>query len=121
VAYQGAGRGLGTVAVRQLNEWATSGLQPDLTVLLDVDPAVGRLRRTAGDAAEDRMESEADEFHARIRTAFLDLAADRPDHYLVLPAGQPLTELAGLILARVDALIRSHQVSPLASREGVAP
>jgi dTMP kinase len=121
VAYQGAGRGLGTVAVRQLNEWATSGLQPDLTVLLDVDPAVGRLRRTAGDAAEDRMESEADEFLARIRTAVLDLAADRPDHYLVLPAGQPLTELAGLILARVDALIRSHQVSPLASREGVAP
>jgi dTMP kinase len=121
VAYQGAGRGLGTVAVRQLNEWATSGLQPDLTVLLDVDPAVGRLRRTAGDAAEDRMESEADEFHARIRTAFLDLAADRPDHYLVLPAGQPRTELARLIQARVDPRIRSHQVSPLASREGVAP
>lgn len=125
VAYQGAGRGLGTAAVRQLNEWATSGLQPDLTVLLDVDPAVGRLRRTAGDAAEDRMESEADEFHARIRTAFLDLAADRPERYLVLPAHLPVAELAGLILARVDALIPSRQVSRPASRqvsrEGVAP
>ena len=63
MAYQGAGRDLGTDAVRNINEWATSGLQPDLTVLLDVDPAVGR-RRTAGDAAEDRLESEADEFHA---------------------------------------------------------
>jgi dTMP kinase len=121
VAYQGAGRGLGTVDVRRLNEWATSGLQPDLTVLLDVEPAVGRLRRTAGDAAEDRMESEADEFHARIRTAFLDLAADRPEHYLVLSAGQPVDQLAGLILARVDALILSRQVSPLVSSEGVAP
>ena len=125
VAYQGAGRGLGTVAVRDLNEWATAGLQPDLTVLLDVDPAVGRLRRTAGDAAEDRMESEADEFHAKIRTAFLDLAAARPDHYLVLAAHLPVAELAGLILARVDALVLSRQgsshVSRQGAREGVAP
>ena len=120
VAYQGAGRELGTAAVRQLNEWATSGLQPDLTVLLDVDPAVGRLRRTAGDAAEDRMESEADEFHAKIRTAFLNLAADRPELYLVLPAHLPVAELAGLIQARVDALILSRQVARQASREGAA-
>jgi dTMP kinase len=121
VAYQGAGRELGTVAVHELNEWATSGLRPDLTVLLDVDPAVGRLRRTAGDAAEDRLESEADEFHAKIRTAFLDLAADRPDSYLVLAAHLPVAELAALILARVDALILSRQVSRQVSRHGVAP
>jgi dTMP kinase len=89
-------------------------------VLLDVDPAVGRLRRTAGDAAEDRMESEADEFHAKIRTAFLDLAADRPERYLVLPAHLPVAELAGLILARVDSLIGSRQLSRQVSTEGVA-
>ena len=105
VAYQGAGRGLGTDAVRGVNEWATSGLQPDLTVLLDVHPAEGRSRRTAGDAAEDRLESEADEFHARIRQAFLDLAAARPESYLVLEAGQPVEEFAGLILARVEQLL----------------
>lgn len=105
VAYQGAGRNLGTDAVRSLNEWATSGLQPDLTVLLDVDPAVGRQRRTAGDAGEDRLESEADEFHTRIRGAFLDLAAARPDRYLVLPAHLPVADLAMKILARVDALL----------------
>jgi dTMP kinase len=121
VAYQGAGRELGTGAVRDLNEWATSGLQPDLTVLLDVDPAVGRLRRTAGDAAEDRMESEADEFHAKIRSAFLDLAAGRPDHYLVLPAHLPVDELASLILARVDELLLSRQIPWQVSRNGVAP
>ncbi|MBT2550370.1 dTMP kinase [Arthrobacter sp. ISL-65] len=105
VAYQGAGRGLGTDAVRSVNEWATSGLQPDLTVLLDVHPAEGRSRRTAGDAAEDRLESEADEFHARIRQAFLDLAEARPDNYLVLEAGRPVEDIAGLILARVEQLL----------------
>jgi len=107
VAYQGAGRDLGADAVRTLNEWATSGLQPDLTVLLDVDPADGRRRRTAGDAAEDRLESEADEFHSTIRRAFLELAAGRPETYLVLPADLPVTELAARILTRVDALLAS--------------
>jgi dTMP kinase len=105
VAYQGAGRDLGTEAVRTLNEWATEDLLPDLTVLLDVDPADGRRRRTAGDAAEDRLESEADEFHALIREAFLQLAAARPEAYLVLPAHLAVGELAARILARVDALL----------------
>lgn len=107
VAYQGAGRDLGADAVRTLNEWATSGLQPDLTVLLDVDPADGRRRRTAGDAAEDRLESEADEFHSTIRGAFLELAAGRPETYLVVPADLPVNELAARILTRVDALLAS--------------
>src|SRR4029453_6541053 len=84
VAYQGAGRDLGTHAVRTLNDWATDGLQPDLTVLLDVDPEDGRARRTAGEAAEDRLEAEPDHFHARIRDAFLDLAGVHADRYLVL-------------------------------------
>jgi dTMP kinase len=105
VAYQGAGRNLGLEAVRSLNEWATSGLQPHLTVLLDVDPQLGRRRRTAGQAAEDRLESEADEFHTRIREAFLSLAAGHPERYLVLPAHLPVDELAGQILARVETLL----------------
>jgi dTMP kinase len=105
VAYQGSGRNLGTEAVREVNAWATSGLQPDLTVLLDVDPEVGRRRRTAGDAAEDRLESEADEFHSRIRAAFLDLASARPEKYLVLPAHLPVRELAARILERVESLL----------------
>lgn len=113
VAYQGAGRDLGKDAVRALNEWATSGLQPHLTVLLDVDPAVGRQRRTAGDAAEDRLESEADDFHGRIREAFLELAGSRPSSYLVLPAHLPVGELAAAILARVDALLANTEVAPV--------
>jgi dTMP kinase len=108
VAYQGAGRSLGTDVIRSLNEWATSGLQPDLTVLLDVDPAVGRERRTVGEAEEDRLESETDEFHIKIRDAFLELAAARPEGYLVLPAHLPVAELAAKILASVDALLAAR-------------
>lgn len=112
VAYQGAGRGLGEDAVRSLNEWATSGLQPHLTVLLDVDPAVGRRRRTAGEAAEDRLESEADDFHTRIRDAFLQLARRSPESYLVLPAHHSVGELAEQILARVESLLAAHHGVP---------
>lgn len=111
VAYQGAGRDLGKDAVRSLNEWATSGLQPHLTVLLDVDPEVGRQRRTAGDATEDRLESEADDFHARIRDAFLELATGRPESYLVLPAHLPVEDLAAKILASVEGLLAAPGVA----------
>ena len=90
VAYQGAGRGLGAEGVLSLNEWATEGLRPHLTVLLDVDPADGRQRRTAGDATEDRLESEPDDFHSAIRHAFLDLARAAPSSYLVLPASEEI-------------------------------
>lgn len=107
IAYQGAGRGLGAGEVQQLNEWATAGLWPELTVLLDVSPADGRSRRTAGAAAEDRMESEPDHFHAIIRQAFLDLAAARPERYLVLPAGLPVDELATAIRTRVLGILAS--------------
>jgi len=79
-------------------------------VLLDVDPEVGRRRRTAGDAAEDRLESEADEFHVRIRDAFLELAASRAGSYLVLPAHLPVDDLAAQILRRVDALLAAAEV-----------
>lgn len=111
VAYQGAGRGLGAGEVRSLNEWATEGLRPDLTVLLDVDPSDGRRRRTAGEAAEDRLESEPDDFHSAIRHAFLDLAEASPSSYLVLPASQGIKELAAGILERVESLL-SERVRP---------
>ena len=112
VAYQGVGRGLGAEGVLSLNEWATEGLHPHLTVLLDVDPAHGRQRRTAGDAAEDRLESEPDEFHSAIRHAFLDLAKAAPSSYLVLPAGEEIEALAARILERVESLLGDRVSGP---------
>ena len=105
VAYQGSGRSLGTEEVRQLNIWATEGFSPDLTVLLDVEPEQGRQRRTANEAVEDRLESEPDSFHLRIRRAFLEQARNDPARYLVLDAGRPVDELAETIMARVKELL----------------
>ncbi|THJ65083.1 dTMP kinase [Arthrobacter echini] len=104
VAYQGVGRDLGARAVLDVNLWATDGLRPDLTVLLDVDPAEGRSRRTAGRPGEDRMESEPDGFHARIRAAFLELAQADPDRYLVLSAAASTEEIHAAVLEQLTRI-----------------
>jgi dTMP kinase len=96
VAYQGAGRVLDADEVRRLSRWATEGLLPDLTILLDLDPAVARDRRS-GRAAEDRLEAEEDAFHGRVRDAFLALAAAEPDRFVVVDAGLPAEEVAARI------------------------
>jgi dTMP kinase len=101
VAYQGAGRVLDADEVRRLSLWATEDLLPDLTLVLDVDPAVARARRS-GRAAEDRLEAEHDDFHARVRAAFLAMAADEPDRFVVLDAGRPAEEVA----ARIRDVVR---------------
>jgi dTMP kinase len=104
VAYQGAGRELGIESVRDLNLWATGEVLPDLTILLDVDPARGRDRRTA-EGAEDRLEAEPDDFHSRIRMAFLELAAARPEQYLVLDAGRERAALTEEIMERIGGML----------------
>lgn len=121
IVYQGVGRGLGADAVRDLNVWATDGLWPDLTVLLDVDEAEGRARRTAGEAAEDRLESEPDEFHRDVRAAFRRLAEARPDAYLILDGRQEPGALAAAILAAVTRALeaRSAVVHPAPHPAGV--
>ncbi|WP_380171055.1 dTMP kinase [Kineococcus sp. DHX-1] len=85
LAYQGAGRDLPASEVETLSTWATQGLLPDLTVVLDVDPVTAAQRR-AGRAADDRMEAESRAFHARVREQFLLLAGRDPRRYLVLDA-----------------------------------
>ena len=85
LAYQGAGRDLPAHEVERLSGWATGGLLPDVTVVLDVDPTTAAARR-AGRSADDRMEAESQAFHARVREQFLLLAARDPARYLVLDA-----------------------------------
>ena len=106
VAYQGAGRVLDSVEVRSLSLWAAEGLLPDLTVLLDLDPAVGRTRLDGSRTRYDRLEAEAGEFHERVRAAYLELAAAEPDRFLVLDAGAPVDHLAAVIRARVSDLLK---------------
>jgi dTMP kinase len=96
VAYQGHGRDLGAARVRDLSLWATRDLLPDLTVLLDIDPQVG-LSRVSD---PDRLEAEPLSYHQHVRDAFLVIAADDPDRYLVLDATRPMDGLAAVILER---------------------
>lgn len=105
VAYQGVGRELEADEVRSLSLWAAEGLLPDITVLLDLDVAIGRDRLDESRTRYDRLESEATEFHARVRDAYLALAAAEPERFLVLDATLPVDELAALIRARVSALL----------------
>ncbi len=104
LAYQGAGRALSLEEVRRLSDWATGGLLPDLTVLLDLLPATG-LARALGRAAADRLEAESPDFHERVRTTFRALADAEPHRYLVLDAGRPAEEIAADVRERVAALL----------------
>ena len=105
VAYQGAGRVLDPVEVRDLSLWASEGLLPHLTVLLDLDPAVGRERLEASRTRFDRLEAAPDDFHERVRQAYLALAAAEPERFLVLDATRPVDELQQSIRDRVSHLL----------------
>ncbi|MEN3273273.1 MAG: dTMP kinase [Actinomycetota bacterium] len=102
LAYLGAGRGLDLDVVCALSAFATNGLEPDLYVLLDLDPAAAAARRTR---TQDRMESAGNEFHGRVRDAFLALAADDPDRWLVLDAAGAVDDIAAAVTSRVAAIL----------------
>ncbi|HCS62380.1 MAG TPA: dTMP kinase [Microbacterium sp.] len=105
VAYQGAGRVLDAVEVRDLSLWAAEGALPDLTVLLDLDPATARVRLDSADKPFDRLEAEKSDFHTRVREAFLALADAEPDRFLVLNAATTADQIATDIRARVSTLL----------------
>ncbi len=102
VAYQGAGRVLGGDEVRELSLWATEGLLPDLTVLLDLPEGVDRLSQRT---KYDRLEAAGEDFHARVRAAYLRLAEAEPERFLVLDARESIEHIAGRIRERVAALL----------------
>ncbi|MBG0814468.1 dTMP kinase [Planomonospora sp. ID82291] len=102
LAYQGAGRALEPEDVARVNEWATGGLVPDLTVLIDTPPSVG-LTRLGG--AADRIESEPLEFHERVRREFRTLAAADPARYLVVDGTLAQDEISRLIQDRVREVL----------------
>ena len=105
IAYQGAGRSLDKDEVAGIADWATGGLRPDLTVLLDVavEAAVG------AKADLDRVESAGHDFHERVRGHFRDLAAADPDRYVVLPGRTGRDAIEAAIRTRVEALLSDRQ------------
>ena len=103
IAYQGHGRELDLTLVHQLNQAATGGLAPTLTVLLDL-PAEAALARK-GDTGADAFEAEPLEFHRRVREAYLSQAAQDPTRWLVLNASQAQRELSRQIWEQVRPLL----------------
>lgn len=101
LAYQGSGRDLDVDEVERVNRWATADLRPNLTIVLDLPPAVGHGRFDE----RDRIEAQGNDFHERVRRAFLELAAAEPQHYLVLDATRDRDELAAAIRARITPLL----------------
>lgn len=105
VAYQGAGRELDAEEIRNLSLWATGGLLPNLTILLDLDPEAARSRRDQTGNEPDRLEREKVEFFAAVRQEYLRLAANEPSRFLVVDATQTKEEIAASIQARVVGLL----------------
>ncbi|NWF27103.1 dTMP kinase [Streptomyces sp. PKU-EA00015] len=114
VAYQGAGRDLSPTEIARISRWATDGLVPHLTVLLDVSPETARERFTE---APDRLESEPAEFHQRVRAGFLTLAAAAPGRYLVVDAGQEPEAVTTVVRHRLDQMLPLSEAEITAREE----
>ncbi len=117
IAYQAYGRGLPVEVVRRVNEVATQGVRPDLTLLIDVDAAVGlmRARNAAGAAGKggvpgrgDRLEQQDVAFHARVRAGFLQLAREEPSRFVIIDGGRPADEVHANLVAAVRRLLEAR-------------
>ena len=104
-AYQGYGRGIDVALLKALNDFATEGLKPDLTILLDVSPETSKARLAARQAATatsaDRIEQAGDLFHRRLREGFLELARAEPGRFAVIDSSGPREEVSAQILKAV--------------------
>ena len=105
LAYQGWARGLGEEDVLTLNVWATQGLFPDLVILLHVEPERGLLRSTE---APDRMELEGQDFHAKVSDAYLKIAEEHPERFVVVDGDAPQDEVFEGVRAALDRVLRDR-------------
>jgi len=107
LAYQGAGRALSAREVELLSHWATQGLMPDVTVLMDLDPLEAARRRKT---PADRLELESVDFHRRVRNRYLELSTAEPERFIVINALESIEQIAGRIRSRLEGRIHlSHQ------------
>ncbi|MBN8881844.1 MAG: dTMP kinase [Salana multivorans] len=105
LAYQAGGRELDLARLRDMQLWAVDGLLPDVTILLDLDPALLPQRLSATGLAPDRLERSGEQFHRRTREAYLALAAAEPERWRVLDASAGLEEIAEQVRAAVAPLL----------------
>lgn len=102
IAYQGGARGFGLEKVEELCQFATSGLEPSLTLYLDLDPEIGLARVKEATGRKDQIEQETLDFHRKIRAAFHTLAEKYPSRIYLLDASKPREEVFEMALKRID-------------------
>ena len=125
IAYQGYGRGVDLKQIAWLNDLATGGLYPDLTILLDIDPPEGlkranrrkqeprqQLRLPLGEVITDRFEGEATSFHYRVSHGFLQQAAANPDAWRVIEGNHSIDDVAAAVRRAVCPLLSARAVAP---------
>ena len=121
LAYQAGGRELSEDDVLSLSRWATSGLVPNLTLVLDIDPRVAAERMGSREDA-NHLDKQSLEFKDRVRQGFLRLAEAEPERYAVIPAGRSVNEVAEHIQRVVDAVIDGGESADVADTfEPIAP
>lgn len=100
LAYQGAGRDLGIQEVKQINDFATDKLDPDLTFFLDLDPEVGLKRiEKLRPGQEDRLEQENLAFHKKVYAGFLKVKETYPERFVTVDATQPIDQVVAQVIA----------------------
>ena len=100
LAYQGAGRDLGIQEVKQINDFATDKLDPDLTFFLDLDPEVGLKRiEKLRPGQEDRLEQENLTFHKKVYAGFLKVKETYPERFVTVDATQPIDQVVAQVIA----------------------
>ena len=106
-AYQGYGRGLDMDILRRITAFATRGLVPDLTFLIDIPVREGLHRKRQGDGEDDwnRMEAEVIAYHERVRQGYLELARQEPERWVVLDGREPVASLHTRIREHVAAML----------------
>jgi len=106
-AYQGAARGLGDAPIRWLEAQVQGTLRPDLTLLLDADPAVG-LARAGARGAADRFEQERLAFFQRVRAGYLARAAAEPGRFRIIDAARPLEQVQGDLRSHINRYLQHN-------------
>ncbi len=109
IAYQGYGRGLNLETIEEINELATEGIKPHLTVLLDIPARKGLSRKPS--KMNDRFEAENIAFHKKVRDGYLKLAAEEPERWLAIDGTLPQAEIGKIVWDRVALLMQAEKVS----------
>ena len=110
LAYQGYGRGLDLASLQQITQFATGGLQPDLTLFLDVAVEAGLARRQQGGDEMNRLDREAVAFHQKVRTGYFQLIEADPQRWVVINAERPVAMIQAEIREIVRGRIRQSRV-----------